>query len=773
MKNYRFRRGQHIQLLGREYTVENRLASGDLQVQDIATNEYRPIPETELLNFLVEGQLEFLGEGRTSELSDRQKRKSRIDDFNLLKDNDPRKIEAKRRWAYVKEIMEKMPPKMTRDTLNPLIECVHEATLDAKDVPHWKTVYYEWFVPFMNSGNDIRSLTPDYRKRGNRKRKFAGQRKDKGMRFSQKEKEMAQDVAKIVEDVIDEEYLSDQRHTAQEVWEKLDARITDKNRFRDSDDQLPIPHKSSLYNVINKLDEYEKDTARYGKRFADQKHRCNKQGPRPTRPLERVEIDHTTLDLFVVDEETKLPVGRPILTVAIDRFSRMILGMNVGFDPPSYMSVMLCLHHAILPKTYLKTAFPELENDWNSYGIPEVIVVDNGPEFYSEDLEYACLQMGTTVLYSPVRQPRYKAGVERFFGTQNTRLLHQQPGTSFSSIVARQDYDPKKHAIITFNALLEMLHVWIVDVYQQSEHRGIKDIPAHVWKEGVKRFPPALPRRREELRILLGHTCRRVVGPSGIELFTLYYNSDDLLSLRRNQRGRKAAATIKYDPRDLSVIYVYDEQKDQYLSIPAMDEEYTKGLSLWQHEVIKNYALQNLKGRLNIAALRRAKKKIQEIVEREWLKSGKTGARTKMARWRGIRQPDYDGTLVMGQPQEKHPEDLSKTREALVLFNPEAAHPRGASDVGQAVFHENVDQRDTEDNHKINVVLDLGTAKSTGTRSHPPKAKISNEQKVKITVSGKSVKDKGKDTHPALTSDDGELDMTGFIANYDLPNGEI
>ncbi len=41
-------------------------------------------------------------------------------------------------------------------------------------------------------------------------------------------------------------------------------------------------------------------------------------GPSVTRPLERVELDHTPLDLIVVDEEDRLPIGRPTVTLALD-----------------------------------------------------------------------------------------------------------------------------------------------------------------------------------------------------------------------------------------------------------------------------------------------------------------------------------------------------------------------------------------------------------------------------------------------------------------------
>lgn len=54
-----------------------------------------------------------------------------------------------------------------------------------------------------------------------------------------------------------------------------------------------------------------------------------------------MQIDHTPVDVILVDPFERLPIGRPYLTVAINVMSRTI----VDFDPPSAASVGLCLAH--------------------------------------------------------------------------------------------------------------------------------------------------------------------------------------------------------------------------------------------------------------------------------------------------------------------------------------------------------------------------------------------------------------------------------------------
>lgn len=67
-------------------------------------------------------------------------------------------------------------------------------------------------------------------------------------------------------------------------------------------------------------------------------------------PLERVQLDHSPVDVIVVDEISREPIGRPSLTLAIDTFTRCIVGMLLSLEAPSATSVGLCLAHMVYSK---------------------------------------------------------------------------------------------------------------------------------------------------------------------------------------------------------------------------------------------------------------------------------------------------------------------------------------------------------------------------------------------------------------------------------------
>jgi putative transposase len=154
--------------------------------------------------------------------------------------------------------------------------------------------------------------------------------------------------------------------------------------------------------------------------------------------------------------------------------------------------------------------------------------------------------------------------------------MHGNPGTTFSNILERDDYDPSKYAVVLLSTFREMLHKWIIDVYLQTPHRGIADTPAHRWHSAIAELPPPLPPSANELDTVLGMTAQRVIFHYGIELMGLKYNGPGLAEVRR-RIGDGVKVELTFDPEDLSQVNVLDPQKGTYFVVPAVNQSYTKG----------------------------------------------------------------------------------------------------------------------------------------------------------------------------------------------------
>lgn len=532
-------------------------------------------------------------------------------DIDLTALNPKERDEFERRYAYVAATAGVRP--LTKAVLDPVIRSVAESIGDS-DPPHWNTLY-RWRRAVDAAGGDLRVLVPAYWRRGNRHRR------------------LQPEVLRVIDQEVRKLYLTPERRSAKRCWEAVRKCLNELNRNRPPEDQLVIPSLKAVHRHIEALDHFEITAARYGKRTAEKEFTPRGKGIATQRPLERVEIDHTKLDLCLIDLKTQTVLGRPWLTVAIDDYSRMIVGFYISFDPPGWASVMRCLRQAIWPKDDLAEAFPDVER-WPCYGTPETIVVDNGREFHSSHFEMAAHQLGMQIQYTTRRSPWLKGKVERIFRTINEGLLQEIPGRTFSNVLEKGEYDPEKVAVMSMEGITECMYRWITEIYANDFHRGINSIPLQRWRAGVEAYPVRIPISSEELQLALSKVCQRAVHHYGVEIMGLRYNSHELASLRRRNR-RDQRFTVKYDPADLGSIWVLDPKSRTYITVPAVDAAYAAGLSEAAHKIIRDFARAQL-GAATIDRLIEARERIRDTIFRDYDKRRRTGPRQKVARYEQI-----------------------------------------------------------------------------------------------------------------------------------------
>ncbi len=99
--------------------------------------------------------------------------------------------------------------------------------------------------------------------------------------------------------------------------------------------KLRVPARNTVALRIASLDPRKVIRRREGQDAARDLQGVGGEPPAVTAPLEQVQIDHTVIDLIVVDDRDRQPIGRPYLTLAIDVFTRCVLGMVVTLEAPS------------------------------------------------------------------------------------------------------------------------------------------------------------------------------------------------------------------------------------------------------------------------------------------------------------------------------------------------------------------------------------------------------------------------------------------------------
>lgn len=604
-------RGQQVNIDGKGYNVLQEIDTDIWQLQNSNTGGLRNESLQSMHKLYIDSRLHFY----TDELNI-YKDNSKTESVRTILDTLPKKQkkEAKIRYAYVSEIKKEKLTIFTEWTLNPIIARVSRKLGKHVKVPHWTTVQI-WWNQFSRSGYDIRALVKKNHKKGNRKRRYPDE------------------IYKVVDKSIQEIFLTRERNTIQDTLDDAIAKVKKENSLRHNKLQLPLPTWKLVKRIVENIPAYEKHTARYGRQSALVKFRAVLNEISAEKILDRVEIDHTRLDLFVVDDDSMLPLGRPWLTACVDVHSRSVLGIYIGFEPPSHLSVARCLREAILPKSDLHEKYPNIQNDWICYGVMAVLVVDNAMEFHGYGLEEFCGTLGIIIQYTPRKMPWFKGVIERLVGMLNKGISHGNPGTTFHNILEKDDYDSANNATITLSTLQEIARLWVVDYYQQKVHSTLGVTPNDAWLESLPGIEIPLPSNPDDLDYMLGRVTTRTVTHKGVEINSLFYNSREVQAMRMKHGDTLRKIKIRYDDGDLGRIYVIDPKTSEAICVTAIKYEYAKGLSLWQHKVCKRYAKKILK-RTDIEALAEAKERIRELISRDIFKK-KTKSRAKMKRFMG------------------------------------------------------------------------------------------------------------------------------------------
>ena len=329
--------------------------------------------------------------------------------------------------------------------------------------------------------------------------------------------------------------------------------------------KLPVPARNTVAQRIAGLHPAKIARSRGGQDAARPLQGAGGIPPEVTMPLEQVQIDHTVIDLIVVDERDRQPIGRPYLTLAIDVFTRCVLGMVVTLEAPSAVSVGLCLAHAACDKRPWLEGL-NVEMDWQMSGKPLLLYLDNAAEFKSEALRRGCEQHGIRLDYRPLGQPHYGGIVERIIGTAMQMIHDELPGTTFSNPGQRGEYDSEKMATLTLRELERWLAL-AVGTYHGSVHNGLLQPPAARWAEAVERVGvPAVVTRPTAFLVDFLPVIRRTLTRTGFVIDHIHYYADALKPWIA-RRERLPAFLIRRDPRDISRIWVLEPEGQHYLEI--------------------------------------------------------------------------------------------------------------------------------------------------------------------------------------------------------------
>jgi putative transposase len=467
------------------------------------------------------------------------------------------------------------------------------------------------------------------------------------------------ELRKLIGTFVDEHYLRRPPITLVDLKVRIAGAMPDFNAGRAERglSRLPAPGEKAIQSSIDAVPKHTVVRLRYGEMAAFLRYGSAEAQEDPEKPLDRVELDATRMDLFVVDPESHLPIGRPWLVVVLDRCTRMVLGWFVTFEPPSILALMQALRNAMLSKDYVQELKEErgwiIDNDPETFGVPRVLVVDRARENIAEHVARFAVRAGVNrVEIMAGKKPWLKGAVERVIKTISEKLLHPTKGTTFHNTLKRLGYNSQKDAVCTPDDLDYALHKFFIDIYPFEPRRGLNGRQAiKVWREKTEDCPVDSVGTIDEVAHLFGRTDRAVPGRYGINAHSMQYFSRELLDVQTSDQFQKALAKqggkLEYhlDPAQIDMIHVRMPHVNEIIHVPVAPKwrEYARGLSLWHHRRIREFIRADAS--TDAATLLKARLDLIEIM-RGSAASRKTGqrARSMTARMEGLQRLAPAGT---------------------------------------------------------------------------------------------------------------------------------
>lgn len=366
-----------------------------------------------------------------------------------------------------------------------------------------------------------------------------------------------------------------------------------QERHRQEFPKLRMISESRFYELFQELNPVDVVLAREGHDAARRLKRTNKDLFVAEFVMERIEIDAVHLKIGILDPETGAFIGSPVVYLAIDVYTRYIVGYSVSFGRGGKelsAAVIECLKHMVSPKQGIKT-----KKTWECLGVPRYVACDAGPAFRANVVTSFLAQIKCDHHVTETASPWKKPFIERFNRTLRSQLASKIPGYVGRRADGKQ-YDQTMEQMATINSdqFIEYLEEYIVDIYHQNPHRGLQGwSPAQAVEEAMKKLRPSIVADQKALEAFGGEEFEPTLQKySGIQKNNLFYQSDELRNLYNmlaSKPGKKnSKVTALYNPHDISQISVIDPDTFELIIVPCTDSSIQEGMYLAQYQANQN-----------------------------------------------------------------------------------------------------------------------------------------------------------------------------------------
>jgi hypothetical protein len=293
-------------------------------------------------------------------------------------------------------------------------------------------------------------------------------------------------------------------------------------------------------------------------------------------PGSRYQIDATVGDVYLISRyNPDWIIGRPIIYFVVDVFSRMIVGLNIGLEGPSWSGAMMALANVVTDKQRFchEHGIDIAKELWPVEHLPDVLLGDRG-ELEGMNADHLVAAFNIQVENAAPYRADWKGIVEKQFDTIQRKVKPFLPGYIDKDFRERGARDYRLDAKLTIEQFTQLIIKQII--YYNTKHYlrdyvrdedmirdDVQPTPLNLWNWGIRNRSGKLRYFPEEtVKLHLLPRGQATVTYRGIKFKGMYYSCERALKESWFPTARQKGSwrvSISYDPRNMSFVYLINE----------------------------------------------------------------------------------------------------------------------------------------------------------------------------------------------------------------------
>lgn len=499
------------------------------------------------------------------------------------------------RWNLFRPVLEREPDIYDKGTRSGII--VEFSSRTGMKTPN----IYKYMIKYWKNGKTPDAFKTNYYRCGRSARKDTGTRLGSPVKHEGGfGKVLTDEDRKKFKSAVNKYYLSRKKLSLEKTYEKL---LEDHYSYEVENpsgihilklmDPDQIPSKRQFRYWYDKNKDLKKESQ---KRSGEAKFELNERGITGRSdyqlmgPGAKYQIDATIGDIYLVSQfDRSNIIGRPVMYFVIDAYSRIVTGMYVGLEGPSWAGAMMALENATCDKVSYCSSFgiSISEEEWPCHHLPSAILGDRG-EMESHAADNLVQMLGVRIENAPPYRADLKGIVEQHFRTINTTATPLLPGKVLPDMKERGGHDYRLDAkldIRQFTALIIRCVLYYnnhhhMEYFEKSEQMmklGVEAVPVELWNFGIRYCSGGLrTASRETVRMALMPSAKASVTERGLRFKGLYYTSEKAVRDRWFEKARNGGSykvRVQYDPRDAEALFAQDPADGEMMLFKLVDWE--------------------------------------------------------------------------------------------------------------------------------------------------------------------------------------------------------